>query len=97
MYPPRDRSAGPASYGKHYWRVYLANGKTVYAFADRVFAEHGALRLISADDEGGMTEVVLMVAPGQWRACFPVAPEDGRPLALDPRDRDDPMILEPFE
>jgi len=70
-------------YGKYYWcvKTHLSESGEIYANADEALVtETGDLVLRRTGDNEHTT---LILAQGEWKACFAASVMDGTPVAVD--------------
>lgn len=86
------RAEGAARYGRYYWRVNTTlSGKSqdIYTYADRVEVRDGCLvfyggwRKFHGDAAEQKPHVMLVLAPGSWKAVYAASVLDGTPVAAE--------------
>lgn len=81
--PAEPKSSGPARYGDYYWcvKTSLSENGEIYLYADRASIEAGVLTFSRL--RGEEFEPTLVLAPGQWTACFAASLLDGNAVAVE--------------
>jgi hypothetical protein len=73
----------PSKYGQLYWRIVLPESVSgdgvIYAYADEVVVGKGG-ELSLESDSGKAKRLIL--APGQWIACYAASCIDGEAVAV---------------
>jgi hypothetical protein len=74
---------GPERYGRYYWCVKTKQSEDgeIFLRADQVDFYNDALIFIREKD--GRRHVNLILAPGQWSACYAASIHDGCPVAVE--------------
>ncbi len=74
-------------YGKFYWGVLLPDGRFLSFYANQVDVKDGALiasrEVLGPNENDGLPQNLLLMAPGQWSACFAANIINGDPICVD--------------
>jgi len=70
-------------YGKYYWGVVRPYGKDIMLYADEVRIGPGGTLILSQRRKDDPEAANLIIAAGQWEACYAASTLDGAPVAVD--------------
>jgi hypothetical protein len=74
-------------YGKFYWGVILSDGRFLSFYANKVDVKDGALiatrEVLGPNENDGLPQNPLIIASGQWSACYAASVITGDPVCID--------------
>ena len=83
----KSNNKNAEKYGKFYWGVTLSDGRSLSFFANKIDVKDGALvathEILSSNEDDGLPQTPLIIASGQWSACYAADVFTGDPVCID--------------
>ena len=83
----KSNNENAEKYGKFYWGVILSDGRFLSFYANKVDVKDGALiatrEVLGPNENDGLPQNPLIIASGQWSACYAASVITGDPICVD--------------